>query len=95
LGGRRERVARHTRPPPPPARHCALRCTVAEIVYLGTSTSYSVVTNGGATVSVYRQNTAAAPGEEIAQGQVGWLSWPPEHSYVLGSTPAAKEGTRS
>ncbi len=79
----------------PPARHSALRCKVEEIVYLGTSTSYSVVTDGGATVSVYRQNVAAAPGEEIAQGQVGWLSWPPEHSYVLGSTPAAKEGTRS
>jgi spermidine/putrescine transport system ATP-binding protein len=79
----------------PPAQHCALRCTVTEVVYLGTSTSYSVVTNGGAQVSVYRQNAAAAPGEEIAEGQVGWLSWPPEHSYVLGSTPAAKEGTRS
>ena len=79
----------------PPAQHCALRCRVTEVVYLGTSTSYSVVTNGGAQVSVYRQNAAAAPGEEIAEGQVGWLSWPPEHSYVLGSTPAAKEGTRS
>jgi spermidine/putrescine transport system ATP-binding protein len=79
----------------PPPQHCALRCTVTEVVYLGTSTSYSVVTNGGAQVSVYRQNAAAAPGEEIAEGQVGWLSWPPEHSYVLGSTPAAKEGTRS
>jgi spermidine/putrescine transport system ATP-binding protein len=79
----------------PPERHCALRCKVEEIVYLGTSTSYSVVTDGGASVSVYRQNAAAAPGEEIALGQVGWLSWPPEHSYVLGSTPAAKEGTRS
>jgi spermidine/putrescine transport system ATP-binding protein len=79
----------------PPAQHCALRCTVAEVVYLGTSTSYSVVTDGGANVSVYRQNAATAPGEEIAEGQVGWLSWPPEHSYVLGSTPTAKEGTRS
>jgi spermidine/putrescine transport system ATP-binding protein len=92
---RPEKMALADQASAPPARHCALRCTVAEIVYLGTSTSYSVVTNGGATVSVYRQNTAAAPGEEIAQGQVGWLSWPPEHSYVLGSTPAAKEGTRS
>jgi spermidine/putrescine transport system ATP-binding protein len=79
----------------PPAQHSGLRCKVEEIVYLGTSTSYSVVTDGGATISVYRQNAAAAPGEEIAQGQVGWLSWPPEHSYVLGLTPAAKEGTRS
>jgi spermidine/putrescine transport system ATP-binding protein len=79
----------------PPERHCALRCTVAEVVYLGTSTSYSVVTDSGAQLSVYRQNAATAPGEEIAQGQVGWLSWPPEHSYVLRSATVAREGTRS
>ena len=92
---RPEKIALADETSAPPAQHCALRCTVTEVVYLGTSTSYSVVTDGGAEVSVYRQNAAAAPGEEIAQGQVGWLSWPPEHSYVLGSTPAAKEGTRS
>jgi hypothetical protein len=26
----------------------------------------------------------------VLTGQVGWLEWPPEHSYVLGGT---KEGT--
>src|SRR6266540_3889980 len=74
-----------------PDGQCALRCTVAEMVYLGTSTSYSVVTDGGAQVSVYRQNAATVPGEEVAVGQVGWLSWPSEHSYVLGSASAKEE----
>src|SRR6266705_3968084 len=59
--------------------------------FLGTSTSYSVVTDGGAQVSVYRQNAATVPGEEVAVGQVGWLSWPSEHSYVLGSASADEE----
>jgi spermidine/putrescine transport system ATP-binding protein len=65
------------------------------VVYLGTSTNYSVVTDGGDQVSVYRQNAAVVPGGELAIGQVGWLSWPSEHSYVLGSTAGAEEGARS
>jgi spermidine/putrescine transport system ATP-binding protein len=92
---RPEKMALHAAGDPPPDGQCALRCTVAEVVYLGTSTSYSVVTDGGARVSVYRQNAATVPGEEVAMGQVGWLSWPPEHSYVLGTGTTAKEGARS
>ncbi len=85
---RPEKMALQSAGDPPPDGQCALRCTVAEVVYLGTSTSYSVVTDGGARVSVYRQNAATVPGEEVAVGQVGWLSWPPEHSYVLGAATA-------
>jgi spermidine/putrescine transport system ATP-binding protein len=92
---RPEKMALHADSEPPPDGQCALRCTVAEVVYLGTSTNYSVVTDGGTQVSVYRQNAAVVPGGELAVGQVGWLSWPTEHSYVLGSTAAAKEGARS
>src|SRR6266536_707374 len=88
---RPEKMALHAAGDPPPDGQCALRCTVAEMVYLGTSTSYSVVTDGGAQVSVYRQNAATVPGEEVAVGQVGWLSWPSEHSYVLGSASAKEE----
>jgi spermidine/putrescine transport system ATP-binding protein len=88
---RPEKMALHAAGDPPPDGQCALRCTVAEVVYLGTSTSYSVVTDGGAQVSVYRQNAATVPGEEVAVGQVGWLSWPSEHSYVLGSASADEE----
>jgi hypothetical protein len=35
------------------------------------------------------------PGEEVAVGQVGWLSWPSEHSSVLGTATTAKEGART
>ena len=92
---RPEKMALHAVSEPPPDGQCALRCTVAEVVYLGTSTNYSVVTDGGTQVSVYRQNAAVVPGGELAVGQVGWLSWPSEHSYVLGSTAGAEKGARS
>ena len=74
---------------PPPGRS-ALRVTVHEVVYLGTSTQYRTVTDRGTSVAVYRQNASATPGADVLIGQVGWLEWPPEHSYVLGGP---KEGT--
>jgi spermidine/putrescine transport system ATP-binding protein len=75
---------------PPPDR-CALRARVSEIVYLGTSTQYRTVTDGGTAMAVYRQNAPATPGTDVLAGQVGWLEWPPEHTYVLGG--GTKEGT--
>ena len=42
------------------------------------------VTDGGDAVAVYRQNASATPGADVLAGQVGWLEWPPEHTYVLG-----------
>jgi spermidine/putrescine transport system ATP-binding protein len=75
--------AEHDRPPPD---RCALRVTVTEVVYLGTSTQYRTVTDTGTAVAVYRQNASATPGAEVLTGQVGWLEWPPEHSYVLGGS---------
>jgi spermidine/putrescine transport system ATP-binding protein len=83
-------VLRAEHDPPPPGR-TALRATVNEIVYLGTSTQYRTVTDGGTAIAVYRQNASATPGADVLTGQVGWLEWPPEHSYVLGG---AKEGTK-
>jgi spermidine/putrescine transport system ATP-binding protein len=80
---RPEKMALHADEAPPPPSHCVLRGTVAEVVYLGTSTTYSVRTMGGAEVVVYRQNAATAAGDEVVAGQAGWLSWLPEHSYVL------------
>jgi spermidine/putrescine transport system ATP-binding protein len=76
-------ILRAEHDPPPPDR-CALRVTVTEIVYLGTSTQYRTVSDTGTAVAVYRQNASATPGAEVLTGQVGWLEWPPEHSYVLG-----------
>jgi spermidine/putrescine transport system ATP-binding protein len=78
---------------PPPAHHCALRGTVTEVVYLGTSTQYRVRTDGGTQVAVYQQNAATTHGVDVQAGQVGWLSWLPEHSYVLGAS--AKEEAQS
>jgi spermidine/putrescine transport system ATP-binding protein len=78
-------VLRGEHDPPPPDR-CALRATVTEVVYLGTSTQYRTVTDAGTAVAVYRQNASATPGAEVLTGQVGWLEWPPEHTYVLGGS---------
>jgi spermidine/putrescine transport system ATP-binding protein len=69
---------------PPPPGHCALRVKLTEVVYLGTSTQYRTVTDRGQAVAVYRQNVSATPGADVLAGQVAWLDWLPEHSYVLG-----------
>ena len=78
-------VLRAEHDPPPPDR-CALRAKVTEVVYLGTSTQYRTVTDDGTALAVYRQNASANPGAEMLTGQVGWLEWAPEHSYVLGAS---------
>jgi spermidine/putrescine transport system ATP-binding protein len=73
----------------PPARvsqhDCALRGTVTEVVYLGTSTNYNVTTSAGAEVVVYSQNSANdASGPQ--RGEQVWLHWDPANSYAIGST---------
>jgi spermidine/putrescine transport system ATP-binding protein len=62
---------------------CVLRGTVTEVVYLGTSTNFSVTTTTGADIVVFQQNSAAA-GDLAARGDSVWLSWQPEHSYPIG-----------
>jgi spermidine/putrescine transport system ATP-binding protein len=86
LAVRPEKLVLRTEQDPPPPDHCALRARVTEVVYLGTSTQYRTVTDAGQAVAVYRQNASAHPGADVLTGQVGWLEWPPEHSYVLGGT---------
>jgi spermidine/putrescine transport system ATP-binding protein len=81
---RPEKIVLRTEQDPPPSDRSALRVKVDEIVYLGTSTQYRTVTDGGDVLAVYRQNASAIPGADVLAGQVGWLEWPPEHSYVLG-----------
>jgi spermidine/putrescine transport system ATP-binding protein len=90
LAVRPEKIMLRAGDDPPPPDHCALRVKVTEVVYLGTSTQYRTVTDGGQAVAVYRQNASAAPGADVLTGQVGWLEWLPEHSYVLGG--GTKEG---
>jgi spermidine/putrescine transport system ATP-binding protein len=84
LAVRPEKIVLRTEQDPPPPDRSALRAKVDEVVYLGTSTQYRTVTDGGETIAVYRQNASATPGADVLTGQVGWLEWPPEHSYVLG-----------
>jgi len=61
---------------------CRLRGTVTEVVYLGTSTNYNVLTSTGAEVTVFVQNSNNAD-DAAARGQHVWLSWEPQHSYVI------------
>jgi spermidine/putrescine transport system ATP-binding protein len=67
----------------PSGRGCVLRGEVTEVVYLGTSTSFSVTTTTGADIVVFQQNSAAAD-DVAARGDHVWLSWQPEHSYPIG-----------
>jgi spermidine/putrescine transport system ATP-binding protein len=83
---RPEKIVLRTEQDPPPPDRTALRAKVDEVVYLGTSTQYRTVTDGGDAIAVYRQNASATPGADVLAGQVGWLEWPPEHSYVLGGS---------
>ena len=62
---------------------CALRGTVTEVVYLGTSTNFSVMTTTGAEMVVFQQNSASG-GSQPARGETVWLSWQPRHSYPIG-----------
>jgi spermidine/putrescine transport system ATP-binding protein len=67
---------------PPPPGGCALRGTVTEVVYLGTSTNFSVTTTTGADIVVFQQNSASAA-VTAARGDSVWLSWQPDHSYPI------------
>jgi spermidine/putrescine transport system ATP-binding protein len=89
---RPEKIVLRAEVDPPPPGSCALRAKVTEVVYLGTSTQYRTVTEAGQPMAVYRQNAASTPGAEVLVGQVGWLEWSPEHSYVLGAPAKAEEG---
>ena len=53
------------------------------MVYLGTSTSFSVRTTTGADVVVFQQNSASAA-TPVSRGDDVWLTWDPQHSYPIG-----------
>jgi spermidine/putrescine transport system ATP-binding protein len=72
----------------PAGERCAVRGRISEVVYLGTSTQYSVTIESGADLLVFLQNASDA--EEIAhRGEDVWLSWRPEHSLALADSPHA------
>jgi spermidine/putrescine transport system ATP-binding protein len=69
--------------PPASLDGCALRGTVTEVVYLGTSTNFSVTTTTGADMTIFQQNSASA--EVVAdRGDSVWLSWQPRYSFPIG-----------
>jgi ABC-type Fe3+/spermidine/putrescine transport system ATPase subunit len=62
---------------------CGLRGKVTEVVYLGTSTSFSIHTTTGADVVVFEQNSSSAS-STVSRGDDVWLTWDPQHSYPIG-----------
>ncbi len=60
-----------------------LRGTVTEVVYLGTSTTFTVRNTTGADMLVFQQNSAANISDPV-RGDSVWLSWDPQHSYPIG-----------
>jgi spermidine/putrescine transport system ATP-binding protein len=56
--------------------------TVSEVVYLGTSNSYAVILADGAEITVFQQNAHDST-ITAERGDTVWLSWQPQHSYVL------------
>src|SRR5215469_8263828 len=63
---------------------CRLRGTVTEVVYLGTSTNYNVLTSTGDEVTVFVQNAESSE-DLVARSQDVWLCWEPRHSYAIGA----------
>jgi spermidine/putrescine transport system ATP-binding protein len=76
----------------PAAGLCALRCRVKEVIYLGTSTQYDVLTPDGATLTVFVQNASDAQDLAERDDKV-WLSWRPEHSLALAGSPTPQPAT--
>ncbi|MCW2857852.1 MAG: spermidine/putrescine transporter ATPase subunit [Marmoricola sp.] len=70
-------------------RECRMRGRVTEIVYLGTSTSYTVMTAAGATLTVHHHNASSAI-SSITGGDEVWICWRAADSHALASdTPTA------
>ncbi|MFJ8542449.1 ABC transporter ATP-binding protein [Streptomyces sp. NPDC093586] len=63
-----------------------VRGTVREVVYLGTSTSYTVETRDGVEMTVFQPNDGTAC-VDPARGDTVWLSWATAHSYLLTTAP--------
>ncbi len=74
----------------PAAEGCSLRGTVRQVVYQGTSTSYTVSTAAGSDVVVFLQN-AASSASVAAEGEQVWLTWRAQHSYALADRPAPRD----
>jgi spermidine/putrescine transport system ATP-binding protein len=84
---RPEKIVLSTAAPAPGL--CAVRGRVTEVVYLGTSTQYAVMTGGDTELTVFVQN--ASDSADIAErDDPVWLSWRPEHSLALAASPVSE-----
>jgi spermidine/putrescine transport system ATP-binding protein len=81
---RPEKIDIHRGVPPTSATGgSVLSGVVTEVVYHGTSTNYTVQTAAGADFTVFDQNASSA--DDLAdRGDRVFLTWAPQHSYVIG-----------
>ncbi|WP_433384171.1 ABC transporter ATP-binding protein [Actinoplanes sp. CA-142083] len=81
---RPEKIDLHrTLPPVTATGGSVLSGVVNEVVYHGTSTNYTVATAAGADFTVFDQNASNA--EDLAdRGDRVYLTWAPQHSYMIG-----------
>ena len=75
-----------------PDADCRLRGTVEEVVYQGTFTGYVVTTATGHRVVVHRPNSTDSR-DVAAVGDIVWLSWARQHSYLVHEGPTAEAPT--
>ncbi|MQA63920.1 MAG: polyamine ABC transporter ATP-binding protein [Actinophytocola sp.] len=69
--------------------------TVADAVYLGSATHYTVRLADGTEIVVFRQNADDVTADAIAApGSPVWLSWHPTHSYVLPENSGPTDATQ-
>jgi spermidine/putrescine transport system ATP-binding protein len=65
---------------------CRVRGTVADVVYQGTFTGYTVTATTGEQVLVHHQNATVST-DLASIGDRVWLSWSKEHSYLIDEGP--------
>ena len=72
-------------PEPAPEGCSRVGGRVEDILYLGSMTQYVVALPTGERLTVHRLNDSGE--ETLMQGSPVTLTWPPEHSFVIGSAP--------
>ena len=93
VGIRPEKVRMNTPTDAIPAAANQLDGTVTDVSYVGVSTQYIVDSKSGIPMTVYEQNIERTTnGSLYRQGDAVRLSWMPEHTFVVGSAPAAAAG---
>ena len=96
VGVRPEKIRIHHADEEPSSEGNRLAGVVKDASYLGVSTQYLIETRGGARVTVYEQNVMRTTRSELwATGDEVFLTWSPDHTFVVdttsGAVPAAVE----